>query len=119
MLKPGEIFLLKTPNNCHYMHTTARVTPHVFHQFVNRFRGRAEVDTFPIHYRANTKGDIEPLASATGFIVDSLECIEGRPEYLRMTWPTYLLGRVYERIINSPHALAPFRILLVGVLRKK
>jgi hypothetical protein len=37
---------------------------------------------------------------------------------LRMTWPTYLVGTIYERIVNSTSLLAPFRILLVGTLRK-
>ena len=44
--------------------------------------------------------------------------IEGHPEYLRMTWPTYLLGTAYERLVNSWDGLALFRILLVGELRK-
>jgi hypothetical protein len=31
---------------------------------------------------------------------------------------TYLLGAAYERLVNVSTALAPFRILLVGTLRK-
>jgi len=118
VLKPGGVFLFKTPNKWHYMPTIARMTPHGFHQFVNRLRGRAEVDTFPTRYRTNTKGDVQRLAAAAGFTVESVERIEGRPEYLRMTWPTYLVGFLYERIVNSTNFLAPFRILLVGTLRK-
>ena len=52
VLKPGGIFLFKTPNKWHYMPTIARLTPHRFHQFVNKIRGRAEADTFPTRYRA-------------------------------------------------------------------
>jgi SAM-dependent methyltransferase len=118
VLKPGGVLLFKTPNKWHYMPTIARMTPHGFHQFVNRLRGRAEVDTFPTRYRTNTKADVEKLAAASGFTVDQIERIEGRPEYLRMTWPTYLIGALYERIVNSTSLLAPFRILLVGTLRK-
>jgi SAM-dependent methyltransferase len=118
VLKPGGVLLFKTPNKWHYMPTIARMTPHGFHQFVNRLRGRAEVDTFPTRYRTNTKGDVQRLAAAAGFTVESVERIEGRPEYLRMTWPTYLVGFLYERIVNSTNFLAPFRILLVGTLRK-
>ena len=36
VLKPGGVFLFKTPNKTHYMPTIARLTPHRFHQFVNR-----------------------------------------------------------------------------------
>jgi SAM-dependent methyltransferase len=119
VLKPGGVLLFKTPNKWHYMPTIARVTPHRFHQFVNRLRGRAEVDTFPTRYRTNTKGDVVHLADRAGFSVERIERIEGRPEYLRITWPTYLVGLIYERIVNSTSLLAPLRILLVGTLRKK
>ncbi|MEF8767021.1 class I SAM-dependent methyltransferase [Candidatus Accumulibacter contiguus] len=118
VLKPGGVLLFKTPNKWHYMPTIARLTPHGFHQFVNRLRGRAEADTFPTRYRTNTKGDVSRLAAEAGFTVERIERIEGRPEYLRMTWPTYLAGALYERLVNSTSLLAPFRILLVGTLRK-
>lgn len=118
VLKPGGVLLFKTPNKRHYMPTIARMTPHWFHQFINRLRGRAEVDTFPTRYLTNTKGDVARLAAEAGLSVESVELIEGRPEYLRMTWPTYLVGAIYERIVNSTTLLAPFRILLVGTLRK-
>ncbi|MEI2780661.1 MAG: hypothetical protein V9H25_05130 [Candidatus Competibacter sp.] len=36
VLKRGGVFLFKTPNKTHYMPTIARLTPHRFHQFVNR-----------------------------------------------------------------------------------
>jgi SAM-dependent methyltransferase len=119
VLKSGGLFMFKTPNKWHYMPTIARLTPHGFHQFVNRLRGRAEIDTFPTRYRANTKADITRLANQTGFDVISIDRMEGRPEYLRMTAPTYFLGMLYERIVNANKGLAPFRILLVGTMRKK
>lgn len=118
VLKPGGVFLFKTPNKWHYMPTIARLTPHGFHQYVNRLRGRAEVDTFPTRYRANCLGDIKRLAVEADLLVERVERIEGRPEYLRMMWPTYLLGLAYERLVNSAEMLAPLRILLVGELRK-
>lgn len=110
--------MFKTPNKWHYMPTIARLTPHGFHQYVNRLRGRAEVDTFPTRYRTNTKGDVLRLATQSGLQVVNVERIEGRPEYLRMAWPLYLIGTLYERLVNSTSLLAPFRILLVGTLRK-
>jgi len=118
-LKPGGVFLFKTPNKTHYMPTIARVTPHWFHQLVNRLRGRAEVDTFPTLYRANTKRAVQRLANSAGFAVASIDRIEGRPEYLRIAWPAYLLGAAYERLVNSTEALAAFRILLIAELRKQ
>ena len=118
VLRPGGVFLFKTPNRTHYMPLIARMTPHRFHRFVNRLRGRAEEDTFPTLYRANTAADVRKLAASAGLAVERLERIEGRPEYLRITWPTYLLGAAYERVVNTFDFLAIFRILLIAQLRK-
>jgi len=119
VLRPNGIFLFKTPNKWHYMPTIARLTPHRFHQFVNRIRGRAESDTFPTRYRANTAAVVRRLAAASGLTVERLDRIEGRPEYLRMTLPTYLLGAAYERLVNSWEGFALFRILLVGTMKSQ
>ena len=58
------------------------------------------------------------LSEAAGLRVDRFDLIEGRPEYLRMTAPTYICGWLYERVVNSAPWLASFRILLVMALRK-
>jgi hypothetical protein len=100
------------------MPTIARLTPHRFHNASTAFAVRAEADTFPTRYRANTYSEVRRLAVASGLTVERLDRIEGRPEYLRMTWPTYLLGAAYERLVNSWEGLAMFRVLLVGELRK-
>jgi|ERR1019366_526545 hypothetical protein len=72
----------------------------------------------PTFYRANTKSDVSRLADQCGLWVTSVERIEGRPEYLRLSWPTYVLGAVYERLVNASELFAPWRILLMGTLRK-
>ncbi len=118
VLRPGGAFLFKTPNKWHYMPLIARLTPHRFHQFINRMRGRAEVDTFPTIYRANSSRAVARVAKQAGLRIESIERIEGRPEYLRMFWSTYLLGAAYERIVNTTDAFAGFRILLIAELKK-
>jgi SAM-dependent methyltransferase len=117
-LKPGGTFLFKTPNRWHYVPTLARLTPHTFHEFVNRLRGRRAVDTFPTWYRANTPAAIRSLADQTQFEVEELRLIEGRPEYLRILAPTYLAGLAYERLVNALPALERFRVVMLGRLRK-
>jgi len=119
VLRPGGLFLFKTPNKWHYMPNIARLTPLSFHRFINRIRGRAEVDTFPTLYRANSRSAIERLAKETGFVVHSFDLIEGRPEYMRMSMFTYLVGFLYERLVNAVPLLAPLRVLIVGVLQKQ
>lgn len=118
VLKPGGVFLFKTPNKWHYMPMVAKLTPLRFHQWVNRRRGRAEVDTFPTLYRANSGKAIRRLANSSGLEVAQLERIDGRPEYLRVNWLTYIVGVLYERIVSSTSFLSMFRVLLVGQLRK-
>ncbi len=118
VLKPGGVFLFKTPNSRHYMPLIARCTPQSFHRFINKRRGREEVDTFPTLYRANSVRTIQRLAQETGLEVRRVDVVEGRPEYTRIAWPIYLLGLVYERLVNSSEVMSNWRILLVGVLGK-
>ena len=117
-LKPGGVFLFKTPNRFHYVPVLAQLTPHRAHQFVNRLRGRASADTFPTHYLANTPATIRRLARKAHFSINELRLIEGRPEYLRMTALTYVAGLAYERLVNSVPPLSPFRVVMIGRLCK-
>jgi hypothetical protein len=50
--------------------------------------------------------------------VERVERVKGQPEYLSLIGPTYLAGWFYERRVNTVPALAPFRTLLIAVLRK-
>lgn len=118
VLKPNGVLLFKTPNAFHYMPVIARATPYDFHRFVNKLRGRSTADTFPTRYRVNTPSQIRKLASASGFRIERISQIEGRPEYLRIWPPFYALGLFYERLVNSVEWLSPFRILLIAELRK-
>jgi SAM-dependent methyltransferase len=118
VLRPGGVFLLKTPNRWHYATLIARLTPLWFHRFVNRLRGRPPEHTFPTLYRANTAARLRELGERAGFRVVSVESLEGRPEYLRITAFSYVLGWVYERIVNSTPKFAGARVVLIGIFRK-
>jgi len=118
VLRPGGKLLFKTPNRTHYMPLIARMTPHRFHQWVNRRRGRHEIDTFPTRYRCNSPSQIRRHAANVGLNLDQIELIEGRPEYLRISAPTYLMGLIYERLVNALPFFARFRILIIATLVK-
>lgn len=118
VLRPGGTFLVKTPNRWHYMPLVASVTPLWFHRRVNQLRGRAPEHTFPTRYRVNTRPALERVARRSGFDVRRIDRVEGRPEYLRIAAPLYVLGWLYERAVNRTAWLEPFRILLIGELRK-
>ena len=119
VLRPSGVFLFKTPNRNHYMPRLARATPHAFHAWINRRRGRKEVDTFPTHYLANTPGQITSLAASSGLVPERIELIEGRPEYLRFNVMTYLPGIAYERLVNSSDRFSRYRIVLIASLRRR
>jgi SAM-dependent methyltransferase len=118
VLKPNGVFLAKTPNKWHYVPLIARLTPLWFHRKVVSWRGRKGEDVFPTQYRANTRGDISLHASRARLNLERIEFIDGRPEYLRFSFPTYILGFIYERLVNRIDALRYFRVVLMVKLRK-
>jgi SAM-dependent methyltransferase len=118
VLKPGGVFLAKTPNKWHYVPLIARITPLWFHRIVVSWRGRKGEDVFPTQYRANTAGDISRHATAAGLKLDRVFYIDGRPEYLRFSFITYLLGFGYERLVSRFHFLRFFRVVLIARIVK-
>src|SRR5437879_4457731 len=118
VLKPGGTFLAKTPNRFHYVTLIAQLTPTSFHKFFNRLRGRDEVYTFKTYYRVNSKNAIARLERKCGFELKDLRRIEGRPEYLRISVPSYYFGMAWERIVNRFEFLSSMRVLIVAVLQK-
>ena len=118
VLKPGGIYLSKTPNMRHYMPIIAKVTPKWFHVYFNKLRGRTEQDTFETLYRINTTRKIKKYAERAGFHTLYLKQFEGRPEYLRFFFITYFFGLLYERIVNSSIFFKEMRIVHIVVLKK-
>jgi SAM-dependent methyltransferase len=118
VLKPGGVLMAKTPNLWHYMPMIARLTPAWFHRYYNSLRGREEQDTFATLYRANSRRRVRKLAAGAGFEVASIDVVEGRPEYLRLTAPTYLVGAAYERLVNSARLFEGLRCVLYIKLLK-
>ena len=118
VLKPGGLFLFKTPNRWHYMPIIARATPLSFHKFVNQLRGRASVDTFKTFYRANSKHQVNAVVQKIGLHVSKIDLIEGRPEYLRFNTLFYCIGILYEKLVNSHSLLSKFRILMIVEIQK-
>ena len=117
-LKPGGTFLAKTPNSLHYVALAARCTPYGFHRWFNQKRGRAGKDTFPTLYRANSSRSIHECCRSAGLVVHGMDYVEGRPEYLRFSVPSYLAGFIYERLVNQTRILSPFRVVIIAVMRK-
>jgi len=118
VLKPEGLFFVKTPNKYHYVSLISRLTPISFHRFYNKLRGVNEHDVFPTKYKANDPRRLHHLAQLSGFEVISISLFEGRPEYLRLFWPTYLCGLLFERLVNRFEQLKIFRVVLIAKFRK-
>jgi SAM-dependent methyltransferase len=118
VLKPGGLFLTKTPNRNHYVALGARLTPLWFHQWYNRMRGREEEDTFKTFYHFNSEAKQKKIITDAGMETVSISFFEKRPEYLRLNFVTYLIGIGYERLINRLN-LKRCKAVMISVFRKK
>ena len=66
----------------------------------------------------NSQARLKTLAAEHGFEVVFMDAIEVRPNYLAFSAPTFLLGTVYERLVNSMDAFSAMRANIVTVFRK-
>jgi len=121
VLKPGASFFFRTPNKHHYVSIIGRVTPHWFHDlFANRVRGLSNEahKPYPTYYLLNSKKDIPPHSKSAGFRRIELRFVEDEPSYLMFHPTSFLLGVVYERIVNSSESLSGIRANIIGRLEK-
>lgn len=119
VLKPGGIFLFRTPNRYHYVSLIAQYTPHRIHQlFANRVRGLPSDthDPYPTFHRLNTKKVILSLAEEVGFSDVDLRYVECEPSYLMFSTIPFLVGTFYERIVNKYECLSEIRANIFGRL---
>jgi SAM-dependent methyltransferase len=96
----GGHFVFLTPNGWHPLIWTNRLMGRIGDwqaRLVSRLYGRADVDTFPVIYRANTRRRLESLARAVGLTPVSFHTI-GDPTYLAFNEPLYRLGVLLERL---------------------
>jgi len=108
VLVPGGRFVFLTPNSRHPLPMFNQALRWSRGRLVDRFYDRAEADTFPAFYRANTPARIEHLARAAGLKRLSLRFI-GDPTYLAFNEPLFRLACLLERVM--PRRM---RVHLVG-----
>lgn len=118
VLKPGGRFISMTPNRWHYVCLVSALTPHRFHEWVNRGRGRDDDDTFPTCYRLNTAGAQKKRFGKAGLVAEEIAMIECEPKYLQFAAPAYLCGVAYERLVNTTKLFNSLRVNIVSTFRK-
>jgi len=115
VLRPGGHLLFKTPNKWFYAMVISRLVPNWLHANILRFAtGREKRDVFPTLYRANTCRRLRRLLLAAGFVEVELHAHLRGAGYLEFSLPTYLLGVLYERIVNFSPLFEPLRGHIVG-----
>lgn len=119
VLRPGGAFIFLTPSRYDYVSLAARVLPSAWHPWiVQHLEGRAEADTFPTYYRANSRAAVERHAGRAGLSVQRLEYLRHHPEYFMSSPLLYRLVALYDRLIDRVGGLDFLRGWLLGVLQK-
>ena len=106
VLKPSGRLLALTPNMFHYATIISKVTPFWFHRWWRKGGGE---EPFPTYYRANSARRLRKICKESGLDVDHLDFIEIYHQYLLRSWPLFLCGVLYERIVNSSSVFRFFR----------
>ena len=115
VLRPNGVFVFITPNKRHPLIGLNRVlgaASGVQDRLVEIVYDRAEDDTFPIWYRANSRHNLEALASASSLQIADLLEIED-PTYLAFTPALFRLNVRLEPLIPQVAKLH-----LVGALQR-
>ncbi|HEX2721553.1 MAG TPA: methyltransferase domain-containing protein [Gemmatimonadaceae bacterium] len=121
VLKPGGVYVFRTPNRFHYVTLAARLTPHWFHVLVaNRLRNLPADSHQPYRtsYRMNSTASIRAAAAAARLEVEELRLLEKDPWYGRSSRALFLLFMLYERLVNSHEVFAGLRANFLATLRK-
>ena len=119
VLKPGGHFIFLTANLWDYASLIAKVIPNRFHPWiVRKTEGRAELDTFPVAYRTNTRRAVEKWARQAGFEVASFRYLGQYPSYFLFNSFLFLLATGYEKLIDKVRPLNFLQGWIFVTLRK-
>ena len=103
VLRPGGHFIFLTPNLKHPLlraNRISRALPQLQRKLVPRLYGRAEADTFPVQYRANTLAALKALAGNVGLEVAELRVVPD-PTYLALNGALFRASVWSERLLPA------------------
>jgi SAM-dependent methyltransferase len=119
VLKPGGVYVFRTPNRFHYTAVVSHLTPHSFHlKVANRLRAIESHDPYPTCYRFNSRRKISKLARECSFQIEQMRMVEKEPSYGMSSRLLFLTFTLYERLVNSSVLFSDMRSNLFVVLLK-
>jgi SAM-dependent methyltransferase len=121
VLRPGGVYVTRTPNLFHYVAFVSSVVPHSSHvRLAKTLRGQTAQDHDPwvTHYRANTAGALSTLATGAAFRVATLQLVEKEPSYGRASPLLFFPMMLYERLVNSSDMFCSFRSSIIAAFQK-
>lgn len=112
VLVPGGHFIFITPNARNVVTTINRMVPRLAQgRLVRWLYGRAEKDTFPVAYRANTVETIDALARSAGLFPVETRLVSD-PTYLAFNDLLFFVASLLERLTperNFVHIVGDYR----------
>ena len=108
VLRPGGFFIFLTPNARAVVTLLNRSLRPMQHSLVQRIYGRAESDTFPVLYQANSHIRLNRLASKSGLVLETFYEIPD-PTYLAFNPVLYILSRAISRVTPPVHLVGIYR----------
>jgi SAM-dependent methyltransferase len=115
VLTPGGRFIFLTPNAWHPIliaNRLSKLAPALQRRLIPRLYARAEADTFPVQYKANTGSTLHTLCERVGFYLELR--VVADPTYTAFNEPLFRLSMLIEKLIPTR-----FKIHLIGVAIKK
>jgi len=117
ILKPGGTFIVFTTNIYNYIPLTSRLVPsQIQSKLLRTLLGRPQHETFPTHYRANSRQALAKLAEKGGLVMESCT-YSGNPFYLTFSRLLFLGALLFERVTDFP-PLQKLKLYILGVFRK-
>lgn len=104
VLRPGGVFICLAPNRHSPIALLNRALLPLQRWLVPRLYGRAEADTFPVVYRANTRRQVAALARAAGLRLAAFHAIDD-PTYLAFNDALFWLSRQAARLLPEAAAI--------------
>jgi len=120
VLKKDGFFIFRTPNLYHYIPLMAKAMSRISSSTLSNFRKRyqSKNESLPLFYKMNTAVELKKLFQRKGFSIELLQLIEKEPSYLMFNAWLFLMGVLYERMVNCIELMACLRSSIMGVFKK-